>query len=227
MISRIGWRTVTWYYHQMADRTPAGTARKRSFVSTTEDHAAPIEVRKYVVYSEEVHSEGGRSADDPLLKVAVGAVISNPSAGIFQDDVSANIAASVALGASLTSRLISEMSDRGIASYGKGAIVGENGDQEQGVSFLTTDFASPLRSAVRGKEWISSVTKRGGLGTEIDIPLASKDFLKARSHYDAVTFRIPDAPRANEIVIVIAAASHGRIHERSGGLTLDDAERGA
>lgn len=142
--------------------------------------------------------------------------------GVYQENMNENIDASRALGEILMRPLLSVMGEVGIASYGKGAIAGEDGDQEQGVSFLTTEFAQPLRQAVEGKEWISSVTKRGGPGTQIDIPLASKDHLKARSHYDAITVCVPDAPRSNEIVVIIGAASRGRLNERSGGQILAD-----
>ena len=186
-----------------------------------------VEVRKYVSHREEVLREGGRAADGPsLVRVAVAAVIPNPSPGAFQEDVSANVPASVEVGEELTRRALELVGDGGVASYGKGAIVGEDGDQEQCVSFLTTAFGDTLRNAVGGSEWVSSVTKRGGPGAAIDIPLASKDFLQARAFYDAVTISVPDAPRAGEIVLVIGVASRGRLNERSGGLTLADKPSG-
>jgi hypothetical protein len=182
-----------------------------------------IDVRKYVSWREEILVEAGRLADgEPLVKVAVAAVVGNPSPGSFQEDVSANAQLSVEVGRELTARALELLDGAGVASYGKGAIVGEDGDQEQAVSFLTTAFGDTLRNAVDGLEWVSSVTKRGGLGTSIDIPLASKDFLQARAFYDAVTIVVPDAPRADEIVLVIGVASRARLNERSGGLTVAD-----
>ena len=181
-------------------------------------------VRKFVGYREEILSEGGCEADGaPLIKVVSAAVISNPSSGVFQEHVSENIPASVTVGEELTKRAFALLDDASVESYGKGAIVGADGDQEQGVSFLTTAFGDTLRNAVDGSEWVSSVTKRGGLGAQIDIPLASKDVLQARSHYDAVSLSIPDAPRADEIVLIIAVASRGRLNERSGGTTVEEA----
>lgn len=180
-------------------------------------------VRKFVSLREEILSEGGRPADGvPLVRVAVAAVIRNPEAGAFQEDVSVNAPLSVEVGMELTRRALELVGAAAIVSYGKGAIVGELGDQEQCVSLLTTAFGNTLRDAVQGTEWVSSVTKRGGQGTQIDIPLASKDFLQARSHYDAVTISVPDAPRADEIVLVIGVATRARLNERSGGLTLAD-----
>jgi hypothetical protein len=181
------------------------------------------EIRKLVSYREEILQEGGRPADGaPLVKVAVAAVIANPAAGRFQEDVEANVPASVEVGSELTRRALELVGDAQVESYGKGAIVGEDGDQEQCVSFLTSAFGDTLRGAVDGREWVSSVTKHGGQGTAIDVPLASKDFLQARSHYDAVTISVPDAPRAGELVIVIGVATRGRLNERSGGLTVAD-----
>jgi hypothetical protein len=172
---------------------------------------------------EEVLIEAGRPADGaPLIKAGVAAVIANPSPGRFQEDVSVNAALSVEVGRELTTRALKLLDGEGVASYGKGAIVGENGDQEQAVSFLTTAFGDTLRHAVGGSEWVSSVTKRGGPGTPIDIPLASKDFLQARAYYDAITIVVPDAPLADEIVLVIGVASRERLNERSGGLRLTD-----
>lgn len=182
-----------------------------------------IEIRKYVSYREEILSEGGRPADGaPLVKVAVAAVFTNPSPGVFQEDVTVNAEPSVEIGTQLTTRLLKLIGDAGVASYGKGAIVGERGDQEQAVSFLTTSFGNTLRDAVAGTEWVSSATKRGAPGTAIDIPLASKGFLQARAYYDALTIAVPDAPLSDEIVLVIAAATRERLNQRSGGLTIAD-----
>lgn len=180
-------------------------------------------VRKYVSYREEILSEGGRPADGaPLVKVAVAAVIPNPSPGAFQEDVSTNFPLSVEVGHELTKRALELLGDAEVASYGKGAIVGEHGDQEQAVSFLTTAFGNTLRDAVGGVEWVSSVTKRAGQGAQLDIPLASKTYLQARAYYDAVSITVPDAPQADELVIAIGVASRARLNERSGGLTLAD-----
>ena len=187
------------------------------------DSAATGEIRKIVVYREEILTEAGKPADgSPLVKVVAAAVVRNSAPGVFQEDVLENVPFSVTVGEELTSRVLELIGPDGVASYGKGAIVGTDGDQEQGVSFLTTAFGNTLRDAVAGSEWVSSVTKRGAPGSSIDIPLASKDYIWARSHYDAATISIPDAPAADEVVIVIAAASRGRLNERCGGQTVDD-----
>lgn len=183
------------------------------------DIGAP-EVRKYVEHREEVLREGGREADgDPLVRVAVAAVIRNPAPGTFQGDVMANEPASGPMCRTLCERLL-DLAGGEIESFGKGAIVGTAGDQEQCVSFLATVFGDTLREMTGGTEWVSSVTKRAGPGTPIDIPLAHKQVLRARSHYDAVSLHIPDAPGSEEIVVAIGAATRARLNERCGGYTV-------
>lgn len=180
-------------------------------------------VRKYASYREEIFSEGGGEADgEPLVKVAVVAVVANPKPGEFQADVLENVPASVEIGRELARQALELVGDAPIASIGKIAVVGGRGDQEQGVSFLTGAFGDAFRDAVQGSEWVSSVTKRGGPGVLVDIPLASKDFLKSRDHYDAVSFSVPDAPLEDEILVGIGVATRGRLNARCGGLALAD-----
>lgn len=180
-------------------------------------------VRKYASYREEVFSEGGREADgEPLIKAAVVAVVFNPQPGTYQEDVLENVPASVEIGRELARQARELTGGAPIASIGKIAVVGGRGDQEQGVSFLTGAFGDVVRDAVEGSEWVSSVTKRGGPGVLVDIPLASKDFLKSRDHYDAVSFSVPDAPLEDEILVGLGVATRGRLNGRCGGLTLDD-----
>jgi hypothetical protein len=113
---------------------------------------------------------------------------------------------------------------RPVESYGKGGIVGLAGEQEHAVACITTIFGDAFRESVGGgRAWISSATKCGSAGQSLDIPLAYKDALYVRSHYDAMTVMIPDSPRPDEILITVAVASGGRIHERVGGLAAIDA----
>src|SRR5262245_6327126 len=134
------------------------TLPSRGETGDDEGGAVDVEVRKFVDYREHIVREGGRPADgDPLVKVAIAAVVANPSPGRFQEDVSENVPASIALAEELSRRLLSLVMGGAIESFGKGAIIGEDGDQEQGVSFLTTGFGDALRAAVGGTEWVSSV----------------------------------------------------------------------
>jgi hypothetical protein len=183
-------------------------------------------VRKwYTFIDESLANETGVLADgdgQPVRKVAVAVAIQNPYAGAFSEDLSLIVKDSAALGAEFGKRLVAALGDRKALSYGKGCIVGSLGEYEHGNAFLTTEFADPIRVAFGGgKSWIPSTGKIGGPGTTIDIPLASKDALYVRAQYNTFSLTIPDAPAPDEIVVVFAAATRGRIKARLGGLTLD------
>jgi hypothetical protein len=108
-------------------------------------------------------------------------------------------------------------------SYGKGGIVGTDGELDHANMFLTTALGDALRNAVGGgKAWIASTSKKGGPGTALDVPLAHKDALYVRSHYDALEVRIPDAPLADEVVAIVVVANRGRLNYRLGGLRKED-----
>lgn len=179
-------------------------------------------IRKFAAYREEVRSEAGRDADGaPLIRVAVAAVIANPQPGTWQEDVLVNEPASGVICTELVARARALLGGAEIESYGKGVLIGMDGDQEQGVSFVATVFGDTLRELTGGTEWVSSVTKRTAPGAAIDIPLAHKNVLRARSHYDSVTIAIPDAPAAGELVIVIGMATRSRLNERARGYTVE------
>jgi Amino acid synthesis len=184
-------------------------------------NCAGMHVRKWYRLEEEIlANESGMAADgEPLIRMLVAATIRNPFAGQFSRDLSQAVHQSVALGAEFGRRLLELTRGRAIESYGKGCIVGINGEYEHGNAFLTTEFADPLRLAVGGaKAWIPSTGKRGGPGTSIDVPLAHKDALYVRSHYDTVTVSFGDAPGPDEVIVIFACATRGRLHARLGGL---------
>lgn len=190
----------------------------RIYTCSAMDEAPAI--RKFAAYREEVLAEAGRPADGPpLVRVAVAAVIANPRAGVWQEDVLANEPASGVVCRELVARA-SALAGAEIESYGKAVLIGLDGDQEQGVSFVATVFGDTLRELTGGTEWVSSVTKRCAPGAAVDIPLAHKNVLRARSHYDAVTIAVPDAPAPGELVIAIGVATRGRLNERAGGFTV-------
>lgn len=181
-----------------------------------------LSIRKLYTFIEDVLSEAGRPASPVLRKVAAVAIVRNPHAGEYVQDLKPMIDASEELGRELSKIALQALSPYRAQSYGKGGIVGLNGEQEHINALLTTTFATPLRDAAGGgKAWISSMTKRGGPGTTIDIPLASKDALYVRSHYDGVTITLHDAPLPDEIAVIICLANRGRLHARVGGLTVD------
>jgi hypothetical protein len=172
----------------------------------------------------ESRSEAGRAADVPLRRAVVAAVVSNPYAGRYVEDLSEAIEWSATLGAELAALAV-ETLGAPVESYGKGGLVGMDGEQEHAAMLLTTTFATPVRNAVGGAvAWMSSATRVGPAGTALTIPLAHKDALYVRSHYDAITLYPDAAPRPDEIVIALAVANRSRLNHRVGGLAAADIE---
>jgi hypothetical protein len=178
-----------------------------------------MQIRKILTIAEESFSEAGQPAGEPLRKVAVVAIVRNRHAGAaFASDLSEHVRLGADLGTRLGKLGVEAMRPYRIESYGKGAVVGTAGEQEHGVAFLTTIFGDALRVAVGGgKAWISSATKRAATGATIDVPLACKDALYVRSHYDAMTIHLPDAPLPDEIAVIACFANRGRLNDRVGG----------
>lgn len=183
-----------------------------------------MEIRRlYTVVDETLH-EMGQKRDEPLRKVAVVAVVKNPHAGKgYVEDLSDLTEASEALGAKIAAMGAEQMKPYTVDSYGKAALIGTAGEQEHGVACLTTVYGNVLRDAVGGgKAWISSFTKRCGPGETLDIPLAHKDALYVRSHYDGMTIAVPDAPLPDEMCIICCFANRGRLNHRVGGPRKED-----
>jgi Amino acid synthesis len=182
------------------------------------------DVRKWVGTVEEIEHEGGPRNGAPLRKAVCAAVLRNPLAGGFTEDLTPLVAPSAELGAEL-GRRAADLLGAPAEGYGKGAIAGAAGEQEHAVACITTPFGDALREAIGGGvAWIPSATKTAPPGETLDIPLAFKDALYVRSHYDAVALRVPDGPRADEIVVAVALSSGGRVHARLGGLHRDEAQ---
>lgn len=187
-----------------------------------------IAVRKLLTVREEVLTEGGRAdRGGPLVKVAALAVIANPYVGRpLTAELEELVAPSGAIGSLLGERAVAAL-DAPVESYGQAALVGLAGEQEHAVACLAGGFGDALRECVGGGlAWLPSVTKRCTAGDAVDVPLAFKDELWVGSHYDAITVRAPDAPAPDEIVVVAAVASRGRMHARLGGLSRDEALAG-
>ena len=184
-------------------------------------------IRKWFAFTEAtlVNETGQMSDGEPLLKMVVAAVVHNPYAGVFSEDLSQLVESSPKLGEEFGRRLVGLAGGAKIESYGKACIVGVEGEYEHGNALLTTAFANPVRDAVGGAaSWIPSTGKRGGPGTTIDVPLAHKDALYVRSHYDTFTVTFADAPGPDEILVIFAAATRGRLYARLGGLKADEVE---
>ncbi|MGQ9508975.1 MAG: amino acid synthesis family protein [Thermodesulfobacteriota bacterium] len=187
-----------------------------------------MEVRKYVTIVEETMMEGGRKVDPPTRKAAAIAVIKNPFAGKYVEDLNPLIDIGEELGGILGKRAVEalKMPPKNTESYGKAAIVGVDGEIEHAAAILHPKLGGPLREAVGGgKAIIPSAKKRGGPGTEIDVPLHYKDAAFVRSHFDAMTVRVPDAPRSDEILVAIVVTDSGRPHPRIGGLKKEEAKK--
>src|ERR1700730_14542837 len=119
------------------------------------------------------------------------------------------------------------MGGAAVQSYGKAGLVGVRGEQEHANALLTTTFATPFRALIGGDAWISSVTKVGGPGTAIDVPMNCIDDVYVRSHYDAISLCLPDTPLPDEIAVIFCMAGGGRLHARVGGLSYADARAAA
>lgn len=169
-----------------------------------------------------IYHEGYRRLAKPLRKVAAGAVIKNPFARRYVEDLSELYETGAELGALLGKTAVAQLAGEP-HSYGKAAIVGMNGELEHAAALLHPALGAPLREAVGGgKSIIPSSKKMGGPGATIDVPLHHKDAMYVRSHFDATTFHIDDAPAPDEIVVIVAVTDGGRPHARVGGLQLSD-----
>ncbi|WPH14305.1 amino acid synthesis family protein [Variovorax paradoxus] len=182
-------------------------------------------IRKLVIQVDETRKEMGRDIAPPTRRAVAIAVIENPYAGRFSENLDELIAIGEELGALLGQKAVKALGiEPGQAqSYGKAAIVGENGELEHAAAILHPKLGAPLRVAVeKGAALVPSAKKRGTLGTAIDVPLGHKDAAFVRSHFDAVEARVSDAPRANEIVVAVAVTDSGRPLPRIGGLQASE-----
>ena len=182
-------------------------------------------IRKwYTQIEDSLANETGELADGaPLRKIVIAAALHNPYAGRFSSNLDDLVKPSPALGVEFARRIKELVGDCKIESYGKACLVGSSGEYEHGNAFLTSIFAEPIREALGGgKSWVPSSGKRGPINTTIDVPLAHKDALYVRSHYDTVTCLFPDAPNADEVLVIFAFATRGRLHARLGGLKASE-----
>ena len=185
----------------------------------------PAQIRKLVVQVDETRIEMGKAVTPATRRALAMAVIANPCAGRYVENLDELIAIGEELGGLLGQKCVQAL---GIApvdaqSYGKAAIVGEAGELEHAAAILHPKLGAPLRQAVaKGAALVPSAKKRGGLGTAIDVPLGHKDAAFVRSHFDAMEARVSDAPRANEIVVAVVVTDSGRPLPRIGGLQVHE-----
>jgi hypothetical protein len=182
-----------------------------------------VTIRKWITLVEEVLSDGLRGTERPIRRAVVGAVIGNPYAERWSDNLEILEHGGEQLATEFMTRALALL-DGKVEAYGKGGIVGENGEIEHVAAILHPKFGHPTRSLSGGVSILPSVKKRGGQGATIDIPIHHKTAMMIRSHFDSVEFRVPDAPAANEIVVALAVSDGPRPHARVGGLRAEDAE---
>ncbi len=184
-------------------------------------------IRKIVTTVENTHQEMGRDIDPPTRRAASVAVIENPFAGRYEPDLEVLMVIGEELGDLLGRKCVEAL---GIEppqaeSYGKAAMVGENGELEHAAAILHPRLGKPLRAAVeKGAALVPSSKKMGSMGQPLDVPLGHKDAAYVRSHFDGMEVRINDAPRSNEIMVAIAVTDSGRPLPRVGGLEAKDAK---
>ena len=184
-------------------------------------------IRKTVVAFEETHLEIGKQINPPVRRAAAIAVIENPYAGKYVEDLEELMAIGEELGGFLGEQAVAALGVKPseIESYGKAAMVGENGELEHAAAILHPRLGKPLRVAVeKGAALVPSSKKMGAMGHPLDVPLGHKDAAYVRSHFDGMEVRINDAPRANEIMVAIAVATSGRPLARVGGLEAKNIE---
>jgi hypothetical protein len=178
-------------------------------------------VRKLLTLVEDIRHDGGTPVAPPRRRGAVIAVVGNPYAGRFEPDLQPGMEDLKPLGLEMTDRLIAAMGGReGIDAYGKGAIVGADGEIEHGALWHVPGGYAMRERLGESRAIVPSAMKVGGLGASLDVPIGHINAAYVRSHFDAFTVAVPDAPRAGEIVFVLVMSKGGRVHSRMGGLEV-------
>lgn len=182
-------------------------------------------IRKLLTVVDETLTEQDQKISPPIRRAAAVAVIANPFAGKYQEDLSDLIDVGEELGGLLAERAVAALGVPGtvVESYGKAAAVGENGELEHAAAILHPKLGAPFRKVLgKAAALIPSSKKRGGMGVVLDIPLGHKDAAYVRSHFDGMEVRVNDAPRAGEIVVAVAVTTGGRPLPRVGGLKVSE-----
>ncbi|PTE10967.1 amino acid synthesis family protein [Mesorhizobium helmanticense] len=183
-----------------------------------------VVVRKFLVQVEEIFHEGGPVAAHPLKRGAVVAVIANPFAGRYVEEITGFMDDLKPLGLDMARRLIDAIGEgaSAVEGYGKGAIVGAAGELEHGALWHNPGGYAMRELLGDAKAIVPSTKKVGGPGTRIDIPITHINASYVRSHFDAIEVGITDAPRSDEMAVILAMTTGARIHARVGGLAAAD-----
>lgn len=184
-----------------------------------------LQIRKIATGVEETHHDGGPVLARPVKKGFAAAILQNPYAGTFVEDLTPFMEALKPLGLELSRRLAELLAGGDVSridAYGKGAIVGEGGELEH-AALWHVPGGYAMREVLGGAlAIVPSAKKLAGVGARIDIPIHHKDAAYVRSHFDALEVGVPDAPRADELLVVLVMASGGRPHARVGGLQASE-----
>ena len=181
-------------------------------------------IRKLAVFFEEIVHDGGPAAAEPRRRAAAMALVKNPFAGKYEEDIEAAMDDLKPLGAELTERLIAALGGDAekIDGYGKGAIVGTQGEIEHGALWHVPGGYAMRERLPNSMAIVPSAMKVAGFGATLDIPLGHTNAAYVRSHFDAITVSAPDGPRPDEILFCLAMSCGGRVHARMGGLTAGE-----
>lgn len=183
-----------------------------------------VQVRKISTQVEEVYHEGGPVRDEPILKGSIVAIVKNPYAGEYVEDITPFMDALKPLGLKCANQLIKALGGDAtkITSYGKGAIVGEDGELEHGATWHVAGGYAMREALGKALAIVPSSKKVGHMGARLEIPLTHKDASYVRSHFDAMEVGLADSPRRGEILFALVMATGGRVHARLGGLAAED-----
>lgn len=179
-----------------------------------------IDVRKIVVCVEEIRHDRGPPLAALLRKGWVGCVVKNPFAGRYESDLQWMMDALKPLGLECSTKLLNALGGdaKSIEAYGKGSIVGAAGEIEHGALWHVPGGYAMRELLGQALAIVPSAAKVGSVGATIDLPVHHKDAAYVRSHFDAMTAMIPDAPRPDELVFFLTMSTGPRPHARMGGL---------
>lgn len=178
-------------------------------------------LRKTMLFVEDIHHDGGPAPAHPRRRAAIVALVTNPFAGGYTDDLQSAMDDLKPLGLMMTERLIDAMGGaERIDGYGKAAMCGENGELEHTALWHVPGGYAMRARLGEARAIVPSSMKQGGPGTRLDIPLGHINAAYVRSHFDGMEVGLPDGPRANELLFALAMSRGGRIHDRMGGLTV-------
>ncbi|MGD9863779.1 MAG: amino acid synthesis family protein [Pseudodonghicola sp.] len=180
-------------------------------------------LRKTMIFIEDIHHEGGPAPALPRRRAAIVAIVKNPFAGRYVEDLQSAMDDLKPLGLMMTDRLIAAMGGlEGIDGYGKAGLAGEGGELEHTALWHVPGGYAMRERLGEARAIVPSAMKVGGVGTRIDVPLGHINAAYVRSHFDAIEVGVPDGPRADELLFALAMSRGGRIHNRMGGLAVED-----